>query len=266
MPHVGWLVNANDETKYYSFDEAVKIAREVGSFYGWSERALIKMQQTREDRDNLTGSGATRCHRQRIIKADYDYYLDPIKLWAPTIGTAIHEHLQDTDNENHELKLQTTIPVSVPTEDGFIEVEVLFGGTIDVYEPEQKRITDYKTVSSFMRYDPERKKQVPRKFPEESHITQINLYRYLCELHGLPVESAQIWYVRTDKTATRRMVPVPLWSLEEAEMAVEEYALPLAEFKVSGVLPAAYPEEDDEMECKWCPVRDICRKLEKEGK
>lgn len=266
MPHVGWLVNANDETKYYSFDEAVKIAREVGSFYGWSEQAIIKMQQTREDRDNLTGSGATRCHRQRILKADNDYYLDPIKLWAATLGTAVHEHLQDTDNPNHELRLSTTIPVNVPTDAGQTEVEVYFSGTIDVYEPEQKRITDYKTVSSFMRYDPERKKQVPRKFPEESHIIQINLYRYLCELHGLPVESAQIWYVRTDKSATRRMVSVPLWTLEEVEMAAIEYATPLAVYKVTGELPAPYPEEANEFECRWCPVRDLCRKLEKEGK
>lgn len=219
------------------------------------------MRQYREDRGVLTPSGAERCDRQKFLKAEHPYLLQIDKLWLPSMGTAIHAWLEG-DDDHHELFLKSEVTVDIDGEPVTVPVQ----GTIDHYDEDHKRITDYKTVSSFQYYDAERNKRVPRKFPEPHHVVQVNLYAWLARQNGYEVESAQIWYARLERSATRRMVPVELWKPQHAELALVEYAEPIARALHTGDLPPALPP--DSFDCRFCPlaIQAICRDLEAEGK
>lgn len=233
--------------------------------------------------------------RQPTIAAEVDYYVALDDLWQASMGTAIHGWLEDAEDDNHELHLSAEISADTP--EGV--VPVTFRGTIDHYDPETRRITDYKTVSGFTYYDPERKTNVPREFPDPKHVIQVNLYAHLCRLNGIAVDEAQIWYVVAGKprrskekdttiadflgispeevqaydirwsrpSVTKRMVPVELWPEQHAEQALMELAEPLALAKATGTMPHPALDAEENFQCRFCPlaVQLRCRQLEEQG-
>lgn len=237
MPLAGWLIKG----QRVSFAEAYATARREGHFYRFPPAAWLALarQQRRLDRLRLSPSAAGGCARRTILELTEDYWADPESLWAPFVGTAVHQRLE-TGEDHAELLLSLPLRLQV----GDTEVEIPLTGTLDHYDPEYRRLTDYKTTSrEFRFYDKRRRTYVERELPDPEHVVQTNLYRLLLEEHGYPVESIQIWYVRVVAGAARKVVSVPLWDREDAYYTALELAQPLAEAAVTGVLPPCT--------CRW---------------
>lgn len=233
-----------------------------GHFFQFPPAALKAMTETRVDGNWLSPSGADSCQRQRWLKAEHPYHLDLEKHWTPSLGNAVHSWLEG-DGEDHELFMGTTI--EVPVGDEVVTVEMK--GTIDKYEAEHKRITDYKTIKGWFRWNAEEGKQKKRKVPDDKHVLQINLYRLILEQNGYPVESAQIWYVVPSNIDSRKVVEVPLWDLQDTYYHAVELALPVAERILTGKLPEPYTEDHENYWlCRLCPVYKVCQQLHEKGK
>ncbi len=224
------------------------------------------MTQTRNDGLWLSPSSADGCHRQRILTSLEPYDLPLDRQWAPGIGTAIHRWLEDPDDPTDEMRLAMTLKVDVETDDGTTTVPVELKGTLDSYDPDKRRLVDYKTISEFVRYNPDTRKRQPRRLPEPHHVLQINLYRMLLEHHNHPVDEAFIWYVKTAKDATRKFLPVELWDLQDTLILAHDLAEPIARYRLTGTLPSGIdPASPDAWLCRFCPVRDTCFRLRAEG-
>lgn len=241
-------------------------ALEDGHFYRYVPAAwdaLIR-QTARTDGWWLSPSGVAGCQRLHLLKASEDYYLNPNKVWAMLVGTAVHRHLETGEYlEEVPLRMPLLIPLELPNGERKV-VEFPVAGTLDRYEPPWKRITDYKFPSefSYQQYDPNqgRRVVVPKTFPEPHHVAQVNIYRMLLEYNGYPVEQAQIFYARPYKEAPRKVVAVPLWDLEDTYQYAVEVATPLALARETGQLPPCtcrFPNKTMD--------RDLCQEISDEA-
>lgn len=244
MGAIGWKIDG----KNYSYEEAFDIAKRDGSFANFPPAALRAMERHRVDGDWLSPSGAAGCPRQRILVRQVDYFVDPEKEWVPGVGTAVHNWLQDADDEHHESLLSCDL--NVPLRDGRV-VPFQLKGSPDAYDPEHRRVYDYKTVKDWK----------GKYYPYDSHVLQINLYRYLFEKNGHPVEDLVIWYVKQGGRDVRREAfHVPMWSMEDIENIAIEAAEPLAWYKLTGEIP---PNKYDPtwLPCMFCPVIKECKAM-----
>lgn len=259
MPHVAWDIDGH----IYDIETALRIAEEEGNFFNWVPAALRAMKNDREDGHWVSPSQAAGCLRQRVLKAETDYVLDPEKQWVPMTGTAYHllfqEAEQDVEHVDTEIHLSHDLVVNV---DG-TQVEVTVQGTLDRLDRKHKRITDYKSVKAFRYYSKAEGKTIHREMPSEAHVVQANIYKWLCDMNGIPVDTVDIWYFRMGPTPTRRLVDVSQWDPMESAMIVHDLAIPVARAKLTGELPPAefLLDEDHDMHwlCRWvCPVKDEC--------
>jgi CRISPR/Cas system-associated exonuclease Cas4 (RecB family) len=246
MPHIGWEIDGEQ----FTINEAFTVCDLDMVFAGFPKAALVQMIDQDRKPEILSPSSATACPRQRILKSQYDYYLDPAKQWGATVGSAIHNHFED-DTEWAEKHLSVELPNGVT-----------LAGTPDHYNPTQKRLVDYKTIASFQKFDPVTRKRGPRKLPDPKHIVQLQLYIYLLRSYEQDVEEGFIWYVRQDREATRRLCPVQPWPNEHIENLALELSEPIRTWKETGELPEAYtPDMEESQMCRWCEVADTCAAL-----
>lgn len=234
----------------------MRIAESEGAFDGFPPAALKKMGEG-QDRDPLvfSPSSATDCLRKKFLLRESPYWLVPEKRWALTVGNALHA-MFDEGGEHNEQRIQLKLPN-----------DVIMSGQPDKYDAARRCIVDYKTVSSFDYYDgaTKQRKRLGNEAKKE-HQIQVNLYKLLLERNGFPVERAEVWYVRTTKEATRRLVPVKLWPLDVIEELATVLSEPLRVYKETGELPQAYtPDEPDYWRCGFCEVRRECSRLVMEG-
>lgn len=244
----------------YTLDEALEIAEREGTFYGWVPAALRAMENSRVDGDWLSPSQADNCARQRVLKATHDYYLDPDKQYLPFLGTAVHlllaESEKDVDYVLTEQHLSAVVNVMV---DGEV-LPVTVAGTADRIDTKHKRLTDYKGVASFRYYDKKLGRQVNREMPSPSHEVQANIYKWLAEQNGYEIDTVDIWYIRLERSGTRRLVEVEIWAPEDAGLMVADYAQTIARQSEGELPPAEFlnPDHDKHWLCNLCPVREAC--------
>jgi len=136
------------------------------------------------------------------VKDDYAYRL---KAW---VGTLVHNSLKAAEHNTimSEGRLKAEFDVNGQT--------IVLSGEADYYDPEYRVLRDYKTAS------------VKVKDLKDSHYEkQLNIYAYLFEQNGMPVDKLEIVYIYTDwsvkeaqsndgYTTPTRTVEVPLWSKE----------------------------------------------------
>lgn len=262
MPAIGWKVGK--ET--FTYEQADQIARETGFFFDYPPAALRAFKRDRIDGDWLSPSGAGGCPRQRILLQTEDFYQDLVGGWAPGVGTAVHDWLHAAVSKSSgvitEALLKTTL--HVPLRDGTI-VPFDLQGTADYYDPETGRGYDYKTISEFDYWHNGRRERVDKEIPKASHILQAQLYKFLMSRNGLDVKEYYLWYAKLHSDGQRKPIMVDLWDDEEIEQIACEIAEPLAWYVKSGELPQNKFDSKNYL-CKYCPVKDACRKLAKEGK
>lgn len=258
MPHTHFLING----ERYTTEEAINIASEKGHLDHWLPSALRGMVQTREDGGrHLSPSSANDCVRKAVLKEREPYDLNPEKLWAAFVGNAVHNNFEEDDDSDElkELFLSTTLQVDIG--DGIV-VEVVLKGTIDRYNVTHKRITDIKTVSEFMKYNPVLKRGADRVAADTNHQLQLQLYKLLLEDNGYPVEEAFVWYVQTYKEARRNVFSLDLMETEDIREMATELAVEVAEYLYDGTIPEAFlPEHPLYVFCAYCPVLQQCQKL-----
>jgi hypothetical protein len=221
MPRVGWIIGG----VRYSDEEVLEKARENGHFHVYPLpfwEALIR--NTTSDRGiRLSPSSAGRCARLNLLKATEPYWLDPDKAFPLLRGTAWHGLMEH--GEGSEITLQ--LPITVPIDSG--PVEVLLRGRLDYYDAATQRIIDFKSVGKWWYFDAKSGKRVQKPLPEPEHVVQVNLYRLLAEHNNMPVREALIWYFQDAERVPRTIVPVDLWTLEDAYYEASELARPIAE-------------------------------------
>jgi hypothetical protein len=249
MPLAGWLVKG----QRVSFEEALHTAKSEGFFYRFPAAYLeaVMRHERVESQLVLSPSAAGKCSRLRLLELTEDYYTDPAFKWAAFVGSAVHKRLEGGSGIG-ELKLQLmlNVPLSFPH---YKIVEIPLSGTLDHYDPEQRRLTDYKTTSrDFIEYDPVTKKRKARELPEPSHVIQTNLYRLLLETSGHSVDSIQVWYAKLDSGAARKVVSVPVMELEEIYYTAVELAVPLALAAETGELPECTCQYKSRIEPDLC--------------
>ena len=256
MPQVGWTYRGTN----YSFDEALKIATEKGHFARFPPAALRVMLNKDRNPFVFSPSSAAYCLRQRILRTQHDYYLDPDNVWKMSRGTAIHNYLDEEIPGRSEMHLSTTLEFT--NSDGEI-FDIDFAGTCDYYDAETQTLYDYKTTKTFYSFVKGEGKR-EKAYPTPEHELQTNLYAMLLRRHGMPVKRIFIWYVSAGDG--RKLVPVPVWGEDEAEEVAYNMASHMIAPKTQGTLPPAIQPEDDEYwQCRFCPVAKICREKESNG-
>lgn len=246
MPSLGWKVG--DET--YTYDEAYLLARKEGFFYGFPPAALRAMENHRTDGLWLSPSAAGGCPKQRILKFEKDYYTSLERAWTPMVGNAIHTILAGK-GEDEEAEATLSCSLSVTLRNGE-EVASTLVGTPDSYDPESRRVFDYKTVTTWR-----------SSFPEEHHIIQLQLYYYLLARNGHKVDELILWYVKQSVSSgelRRQAFSVEPWDLQDIEAIAEELAEPLMWYQKTGEYPHLN-EGDMGWMCLVCPVAQQCREV-----
>jgi len=87
--------------------------------------------------------------------------------------------------------------------------------------------------------------------PYGHHAQQVNLYRLLLARNGITIRTLEIVYL---DMAQMVRVPVRPWPLEQAEAFARERLRPF----LGAELPPPLAEDDD-WQCRYCPVASICR-------
>ena len=263
MSAIGWKVGKAT----YTYDEAIQIAKETGFFFDYPPAYLNAAKRERVDGHWLSPSAAAGCPRQRALLQTEDYYQDLAGEWSSGVGTAVHHWLQKatpkgTSSYVTEVPLHTKL--IVPLRDGTLSPFEL-RGTADLYDADNERAYDYKTISEFDYWHNGKRERVQKEIPTQSHILQAQLYKYLFEVNGLPVKEYWIWYAKLHADAQRRPVKIELWENDEIEQIACEIAEPLAWFQKTGELPQNKFDSKN-YQCRYCPLTAACRRLAKEGK
>jgi len=250
MPVAGWLINGKKRAQA----DVMSQAESEGHAYRFPPAVWEALWRQVQRVDGWWLAPSMTCPRLHILKASEDYWLDPEKTWMTVVGSAMHTAFEGVGlhSEMH-LDMPLRIPLRLPGQSLVVETLPL-KGTLDHYDVEHRRLTDYKVTAAFTYFDREAKKLVPKEYPQPDHVQQVNFYRLLLETNGFPVETAQIWYVQPTRDAPRKLVSVPLWDLDETMEAAVEAARPLALAKLTGELP--------ECTCRfpgWGMDRDLCR-------
>lgn len=256
MPQVGWVIDG----KKYTFAEAEQLAKKDGAVGGFIYPILNVMREQKRWPGVISPSMAGGCLRQAFLRFQEDYYIDPQSVFTPGIGTAMHEWLMLSEDYSDVMK-EDRLWTSVEASSGRV---YKLSGQIDRFEIDRKTLYDFKTTGTLYRKYP----------PSYQHVLQQNLYVYLLRKHGYEVERAFLWYV-VPKTIRRKqedgsykqevdakLVPVPIWDIEEQEAKVLELADRIDHIITTNELPAAYGEEDEDIwRCNYCPVAAQCAEL-----
>src|SRR5581483_1699684 len=101
--------------------------------------------------------------------------------------------------------------------------------------------------------------------PQEHHIGQLSVYRWLAQTKGWDVKWGELMYL--DMRRPKRYL-VSLWDREVTEEWLRQRVPPLlAAYDEGAPLAAVLPEEaEDSWQCKYCSVAKICKQLAEEGK
>lgn len=267
MPAIGFITKDGNKV---NFEQALRIAREIGAFEKYPAPALAAMQDERDDGAWLSPSSANRCNRQRVLKNTTPYWQDLEATWPAFTGNAYHRELAHATQQKWGIhgdmqdERWRTFDLNVTLRDGTVW-PFKMQGTPDLYDKEYATLYDWKSIGDFIYFDPETKQKVTRLFPYPDHELQINLYALMFQDVG--IKRAFIWYIKSEgkKGAAKRLVPVELWEPAETYDIACQLAEPLAWYDKTGELPQEVYNEKDYI-CRSCPLKELCMSLHAEGK
>jgi len=218
---------------------------------------LEELQQ--RDWTVLRASELGRCLRQRALKRQREYWLSPDTVWSAMVGRGIHLELarlvQGRFGEGEvlsEVRLRHRFTVAGQ--------ELTLTGQVDFYHVPSGTMVDYKTTGSVWGKD---------QAGWEYQVQQ-NLYAQLLRWAGHQPRASYLWFVEPRLVSGRvrhKLVPVELWPEEQVLELVEELGKLVVLAHRDGILPPPFqPGDEGYWQCRFCPVSELCRQLENEGR
>ena len=221
--------------------------------------ALSELEELKgRDWTVLRASELGRCLRQRTLKRQKEYWLSPDSVWAALVGRGVHLELARLIEGRFgpgevlsEMRLRHPFPVEGE--------ELTVTGQVDFYHVPSGTMVDYKTTGS-----------VWNKEASWEYQVQQNVYAQLLRWSGHQPQASYLWFVEPRVVSGRvrhKLVEVELWPEAEATSLLEELGRVVVLAHRDGVLPPAFQEGDEGYwQCRFCPVAELCRRLEKEGR
>ena len=246
-------------------EELRELAKKTLILEGWPLPVLLALYSERPgDWREIHPSELGRCLRQRVLSWGLDFYSRPDRSWAPFLGRGVHElAAKAAQSLFPEGEALIEVRLSWPLE---LEGErLVLSGQIDLYHRPSRTLLDYKTTGSL---------NPKRPLPWEYELQQ-NLYAQLLRWHGESPEKIWLWFVETKTRkpksgpfrVAQTLLSVPLWPEEAVLGVLEEIGRVLVLGHRDGILPPPFREEDEGYwQCRFCPVSERCRELEREGR
>lgn len=255
MPLVGYENDAGDKV---TFEECWK--RE--SFGGLPVEILYRIYLTNQSEvrpNGLTVTNLLGCSRKAYLQRREPYYDKPRFLYALFRGTILHSVLEDTNRlyEKGHIVSEKRYHRMVPG------TNVDLSGKIDKYNRQTKTLEDYKTTMD------DKVSELIRRMPED-YIKQANIYRWIMEANGLPVEQIKIHFFGWKFAYTSGEVSLvdPAWTRPRWERlaACPVLTLPQIEdfvvHRVKDILRSEMPPvvgPDQRWMCRGCPfAKTVC--------
>ena len=240
MPLVGTICCQDGKPK--SFDQCIGTCRAGGCEHPLP--ILMSMSRETEKRAGVGYSSSTlsQCPRQFVLMARNDFYEDPNDHYAKWMGTLGHLAVEASgpyEGITQEVRYLSTISV-----DG---VDFELSGQPDWYDEERGILDDYKYTG------------YPPNGPREEHEAQLNVYAWLLENNGLPVETARVIYLHPKSRSTGKRQAtyfVPLWTTEAVERYIVEKLRPHAQYQRDGnLVKLGLDPIKDAWKAQFCPFR-----------
>lgn len=209
MPLVGTICCQDGSTQ--SFDHCINECRKGRCQH--SVPLLVAMQGNSSSREGIGISASVLggCPRQHILAERNDYYEDPEKYYPRWLGTIGHLAVEN-GGPYPGVITETRFYRDIETRAGGFTIS----GQPDWYDTEAHDLRD----SKFVNFKPR------EVYP--SHEAQVNVYAWILEGNGHPVESGHIDYYHGPNGPDRTRhshYPVSMWTTE----AVERYILRMLE-------------------------------------
>jgi len=182
---------------------------------------------------SLLGCPRAAWYELNGVQADLE---PPSRQWARLRGTLFHKALLDDSEEFTERRLAYFVK----------EAGAYVTGRVDWYNPKTATLVDLKTVSQKARWDVENggyKEFDVRLNPR--HVKQLNLYAWLLDKNGYPVETARVVYISMGQVKTFSIVV-------DTAPYVEEFIVRQLQAITAPVAPPERPPEGSKWLCKYC--------------
>lgn len=257
MPHVGWLIGE----RAYTLEEVIQLGRSEPFIGPWPVAVLLHQADELADRGwrYVRASDLGRCLRQRALRRDEPFYQRPDSIWMALLGRGLHRELSENlkahfGPEEALIEVRLEHPLEVLGE------TLVLSGQVDFYHRASGTLVDFKGTGSLYR----------KEELSWHYLVQQNVYAQLLRWRGENPRRAVLWYVRFEvqrgqvKSLT---VEVPLWDPQEVEGLLQELGAVLVRAHRDGELPPAFQAGDEGYwQCRYCPVADACRELERRGR
>ena len=230
---------------------------EPGDFPGSIKLAIYKAFEVERDRW-VSVSTLLRCLRKAKWEHEEDYFLPQQIAYYFMRGTLIHGVLEAasvTDN----IRTDTIVFMEKDLSRPVPETNSKLIGRVDKYE--NRVLYDYKTMADQGIH------RIIKDGPKEDHIWQVNMYKWLLEYNGFPVDDIVIIYVMmsnsaqtgsefimTDRKGNKSLIPISKIPIYTDGM-IEDYIVPKFKYLEKYGEPPAKPED---WYCNTCYFRNRC--------
>lgn len=252
----GWRINGQELPL-----EEIGRELQVG---GWPVAVLVQAledSQELQSRDwrTIRASELGRCLRQRALKRQKEFWLSPDDVWLPLVGRGVHLELSRLASRffsPEEVILEYRFSHSFPL-DG---EELVITGQVDFYHRPSGTMVDYKTTGSVFYKSGE----------AWEYQVQQNVYAQLLRWAGEKPQRSWLWFVEPRRERGRvrhKLVEVELWPEEDVVALLEELGRIIILAHRDKILPPAFrPEDEGFWQCRFCPVLEVCQKLQAQEK
>lgn len=243
MPLVGTICCQDGKPK--SFDQCIGSCREGACEHPLP--ILVSMSKESSRRQDVAYSSSTlsQCPRQFVLMQRNDYHENPDDYYARWMGTLGHLAVESSGpyiGVSQEVRYH--FPVSV---DG---LDFELSGQPDWYDTSLHQVDDYKYTG------------YPPNAPREEHEAQLNVYAWLLENNGLPVETARVIYLHPKSRSTGKRQTtyhVPLWSTDAVERYIVDKLRPHAGYALDGnLIKLSLDPVKDAWKSQFCAFRHQC--------
>ena len=243
-----------------SMDYCKSCALDIPSPCGFDYALIKRIHDALQPRDGVHVTDLVGCLKRTWYEETEPLPERPSDVMYRILGTATHALLEDEQDEN----LITELPLEY---EGIV-------GRVDAYYPTSDTLIDLKTTRWLM----------PAKLPYGDHELQVNVYRWLLENNGYPVNRMFLHYIdlsgpskcRTCKLPLTKepegficpkcgkearnahhgtaMINVPFMLMDE----VEEFVLSRKEALLESLETGAAPEATPGFLCNYCQFYKVC--------